>query len=214
MTPNEFLQNPPKAITLFPDPVLLVKAQPVTDYNPWKQISEIMLTLMVQNRGCGLAAPQVGMSCRAFVMNTGKNPMAIINPEIVEYGDRLERMIEGCLSLPGEMVEMERPRRVKVKYTDERGKERKATFEGMTARCFQHEFDHLEGLLINRKKFPRPAVWYVGGADVPVTLTGSLGRGPDGDEYFSIVGSNTGIPAKQVKNLTPAINKEKPQQAE
>ncbi len=150
MTVEEFLTTPPVAIVKIPDPVLFEVAQPVSDLEPWQKISDIMFDLMVKFHGCGLAAPQVGLSYRAFILGTSKTKLTFINPEVLEVGDQKGTSIEGCLSIPGFSTNVERPRKIKVKWTGLDGKETIQTFEGLTSRAFQHEFDHLNGVLIKK----------------------------------------------------------------
>ncbi len=149
-TVEEFLAAPPTTIVKVPDPVLSAVAEPVSDLEPWKQISEIMFDLMVKFHGCGLAAPQVGLSYRVFILGTSKSRLTFINPEILEVGDQKSVSTEGCLSIHGFNVEVERPRKIKVKWISLNGKENIQTFEGLTGRAFQHENDHLNGVLIKK----------------------------------------------------------------
>jgi peptide deformylase len=146
MTPTEFLRNPP-TLVYHPDPILRVVGQPIEHPEAWEPIAPIMLDAMKQWSGCGLAAPQVGLSYQMFVLNVTR-PMVIINPEILEVGDRLWEAEEGCLSIPGTKINVIRPRKIKVRYTELGGKTKTAQFEGWTARAFQHEFDHCQGKLI------------------------------------------------------------------
>jgi peptide deformylase len=150
MTPIDFLKSPPENIVHYPNPVLSAIAKPIEDLEPWQAVADIMFDLMVKFRGCGLAAPQVGLSYRMFILNVTK-PMIIINPELLEVGDRLEKHEEGCLSLPGVKVEVVRPRKIKARWTNTKGKQQIAQYEGLTARAFQHELDHCFGVLINEK---------------------------------------------------------------
>lgn len=152
MTISEFLENPPKSIVKYPDPVLLGMANSVTDLEPWQKISDIMIGLMGKFNGCGLAAPQVGLPYRAFIVGSSKGTvLTFINPEIIEAGKTMESSMEGCLSIPGFFVEVKRHRKIKAKWTGLDGKSNIQTFEGLTARAFQHELDHTMGILINAK---------------------------------------------------------------
>jgi len=108
-------------------------------------------------QGVGIAAPQVGVSSRVFIMAPRPNPrypdapliepFAVINPEILRSSDEMETGWEGCLSVPGFRAQVPRHREVDVEFTDRRGERRRERFEGFLARLFQHEFDHLEGIL-------------------------------------------------------------------
>ncbi|MDB5105854.1 MAG: polypeptide deformylase [Fibrobacteres bacterium] len=109
------------------------------------------------NLGVGIAAPQVGKSLRLFIMAAqpsprypdapAMEPTAIINPEILRVSDSMETGWEGCLSVPGFRAKVPRHLEVDVAFTDRHGVQRAERFTGFMARLFQHEFDHLEGIL-------------------------------------------------------------------
>jgi peptide deformylase len=139
-------------VKTFPDKVLRIKAEPV------KNIDESITTLldnmvhtMHAKKGVGLAAPQVGVSKRLIVIDTsaGENDgmiLRIINPEIISTeGEQLAE--EGCLSIPGEYEPVRRAEKVTVRAIDENGKPYTMEAEGFLARAFQHEIDHLNGVL-------------------------------------------------------------------
>lgn len=96
--------------------------------------------------GVGLAAPQVGILKRVVVIDIGEGILKLINPEIVET-EGTETDTEGCLSVPGEQGEVERPYKVKVKAINEKGEKIMIEGEGLLARAFCHEIDHLDGIL-------------------------------------------------------------------
>lgn len=134
----------------YPDPVLTVPAQPVTDFGPaLKRLVADMFETMYHERGVGLAAPQVGVSKRILVLNCAeKQPpegeLALINPEVVategeQYGD------EGCLSFPGMYAKKRRPQRVTMRAQNPEGEWFEVTGEGLLARALLHELDHLNG---------------------------------------------------------------------
>lgn len=107
-----------------------------------------MIETMYDADGVGLAAPQVGILKRIFVIDIydGNGPRAFINPEILERsGSKID--VEGCLSVPGEQGEVERPEKVKVKALDEKGVEFILEAEDLLARAICHENDHLDGIL-------------------------------------------------------------------
>lgn len=105
-----------------------------------------MLETMYENNGVGLAAPQVGILKRVVVIDVGSGPLFLINPEILETeGSYIDE--EGCLSIPGEQGEVERPYRVKVKALNREGKEIIVEGEELLARALCHEIDHLNGIL-------------------------------------------------------------------
>lgn len=135
----------------YPDPVLMKKSTPVTDFGPeLKDFVEQMFETMYMSKGVGLAAPQVGVNKRIFVVNCNYDEMgadaeiALINPEIVEMKETYTSG-EGCLSFPGVYAEVERARIVKIRYQDVDGKWQEHIGEDLLARAFQHELDHLEG---------------------------------------------------------------------
>lgn len=107
---------------------------------------EDMEETMYSADGVGLAAPQVGILKRAVVIDVGEGLIKLINPEIIETeGNEID--VEGCLSVPGEQGEVERPYKVKVKALNEKGEEIVLEGEGLLARAFCHEIDHLDGIL-------------------------------------------------------------------
>lgn len=113
------------------------------------ETAKSMLSLMAQQRGIGLAAPQIGLSKRLFVIQLADSnkPWYFFNPEIIQFGTQTQELAEGCLSLPGMFSLIKRPKKIVVKYQDETAKVKKCAFEGMMSRCFQHELDHLNGIL-------------------------------------------------------------------
>ena len=94
----------------------------------------------------GVAAPQVGVSKAVFCMRLGAELLYVVNPVIIESSEAKTKMVEGCLSYPQYLVEMERPDTVEVRFKTPQGESQTMTFTGMEARCFQHEFDHLQGV--------------------------------------------------------------------
>ena len=138
-------------IRQYPDPVLRLEAQKVQEFDDdLVQLVERMKRLMQDARGVGLAANQVGVLRRVFVIQEGEDeePRALVNPAIVERSEEAEPDDEGCLSLQGVVVEVERPVRVRLKARDERGEPVELELEGLPARVAQHELDHLDGVLI------------------------------------------------------------------
>lgn len=107
---------------------------------------EDMVETMYNAEGVGLAAPQVGILKRAVVIDVGEGLIKLINPEIIETEGN-QKDIEGCLSVPGEQGEVERPYKVKVKALNEKGEEIVLEGEDLLARAFCHEIDHLDGIL-------------------------------------------------------------------
>ena len=111
-----------------------------------------MTRAMYQHNGIGLAAIQVGIPKRVIVLDIAskdepKNPMCFINPEIIEKSETNSTYEEGCLSVPGQFAEIDRPDKCNLKYLDYFGQPKEILAEGMLATCIQHEMDHLEGIL-------------------------------------------------------------------
>jgi peptide deformylase len=137
-------------VVKYGDPVLTKEGSEVTEFDgKLAEFVENMFETMYAERGCGLAAPQVALSKKLFVMDCrgGKDPahrIALINPRIVETKD-IQVGEEGCLSFPGIYFEVERPRIVTVSAYDIHGKEFTIEVEDLEARCVLHETDHLFG---------------------------------------------------------------------
>ena len=109
-----------------------------------------MYKIMYKANGIGLAAPQIGLSSRIIVIDTkedGSSPIAVINPVIKQKSDSLIIYEEGCLSLPGIMFDVKRPEKILVSGLDLNAKEIEIEAKGLLARVFQHEIDHLNGVL-------------------------------------------------------------------
>jgi peptide deformylase len=138
-------------IILYPDPRLLKRSKPVEKFDQdLKDLTARMLVLMRESRGVGLAAPQVGINSRLFVMNsTGKpeDDRIYVNPVLSEpMGE--EEGEEGCLSLPGITTKVLRSRAMQMAAQDLEGKEFVELQDGYVARIWQHEVDHLDGTLL------------------------------------------------------------------
>ena len=117
-----------------------------------EELKDQMVTLMESHKGLGLSACQVGLDHKVFVIGENKqNSMMFINPEVISVSEQSVLDVEGCLSYPDMFVKMKRPNEVEAKWYDEKLKERSGTFEGYTARCFLHEFDHLYGVVYKDK---------------------------------------------------------------
>ncbi len=124
------------------------KAQPVAKVNnAIVRLLDDMVDTMIEAKGVGLAAPQIGIAKRLIVVDAGDNQyLQLVNPCIVERtGSCLD--VEGCLSIPGVYGEVDRAEKVVVTALDKDGKEIRLTAEGLLARIFQHEIDHLNGIL-------------------------------------------------------------------
>ena len=143
-----------RAIITLPDPILRKVSAPVERIDAEvRKLAEDMLETMYAAPGVGLAAVQVGVPRRLFVLDTAKDkappqPLVLINPEIVSLGAEMRLHEEGCLSIPDERVPIERPSKVTVRFLDREGKTQELTAEGLLATAIQHEIDHLNGKLI------------------------------------------------------------------
>ena len=140
-------------ILMHTDPILKEK-MPNFDFtnppiNPVELYNDLAET-MRENDGLGLAAPQVGLPYRVFVMRA-ENIIGIFNPKIVDISSEMVYLEEGCLSYPNLWVKVKRPKKVKVRYTNPDGQTETRVFDGMSARVFQHEFDHLEGIVHTKR---------------------------------------------------------------
>ena len=134
------------------DPALFKKCRPVTNFDQrlWDLIDDLKETLADAN-GAGLAAPQVGILRRVVIIDVGEGLLELINPEILETSKETQTDAEGCLSNPGQYGLVERPMRVKVRAQDRHGNWYEKEGEGLLARAFCHELDHLEGVLFTSR---------------------------------------------------------------
>ena len=116
----------------------------------WPMLSSSPAGIMTDAFGVGLAAPQLGISQRVLVYRVGQDApvIALVNPEVDWKGEESEQMEEGCLSIPGIQLDVDRPVHVRVRAHDEQGDERTVEASGLEARVIQHEIDHLDGVLI------------------------------------------------------------------
>lgn len=147
-------------ITKFPDPILREKLPDFDFTNPDidpKELEKQMLEFMYAHDGIGLAANQVGVKARMFVMGYKDNPeagMAFFNPMIVANTEKLDELEEGCLSFPGIYVKIKRPSAIKARWQNSSGKWEEGEFDGYNCKCFLHEFDHLEGITYQDRVSP------------------------------------------------------------
>jgi peptide deformylase len=133
------------------DPVLKSRATPVDRFDDsLRNQAERMTGIMRDAFGMGLAAPQLGISQRLLVYTVGADApvITLANPEIVWSSDDTEGVVEGCLSIPGVTIEIDRPVYIRVEARDEEGEPRLIEASGLEARVIQHEIDHLNGVLI------------------------------------------------------------------
>jgi peptide deformylase len=139
---------PPYAIRVFGDPVLTERAAEVDDINgALVRLADDMLTTMYEAPGLGLAAPQVGVQKRLFVYDAGDGPAVLVNPVISESSGEWAYE-EGCLSVPGLSWEIIRPKQIHLTGYDLDGNEVSLEADELLSRLFQHEMDHLDGVLL------------------------------------------------------------------
>lgn len=131
------------------DPILKEEAEDFDFQNPPVNPVELYQKLsstMVREGGLGLSANQCGLPYRAFVM-TGENITGVFNPKIVDQSNETIVLDEGCLSYPNLFIRIKRPRKIKVRYQTPIGEVVTEVYDGITARIFQHELDHLDGII-------------------------------------------------------------------
>ena len=140
---------PELKILKYPNPLLRKKANPVTKAGPEEErlLSE-MARIMYLSKGVGLAATQVGIDKRLIVIDIGYGLLKMINPAIAKKSIGCETEEEGCLSVPDTSVKIKRAKKVTITFLNSGGEARQMTAEGLLARAFQHEIDHLNGRLI------------------------------------------------------------------
>lgn len=142
-----------RTILVAPDPRLKRKSEPVERVDDEvRRLMDDMAETMYAAPGIGLAAIQIGEPKRVLVVDVeqdekGRSPMFLANPQILWRSEETASFEEGCLSVPSEYEEVERPARVRVRYLDYWGELREQEMEGLLAVCVQHEIDHLDGIL-------------------------------------------------------------------
>ena len=144
---------PQRKIVIEPDPILRKESAPIEKVdNDLRKLLDDMLETMYAAPGIGLAAVQIGILKRLIVIDISKdkekkNPLFLINPEIVSKSKNAAMYEEGCLSLPGHFAEIERPSECQINFLDYNGKKKEITAKGLLSTCIQHELDHLNGIL-------------------------------------------------------------------
>ena len=143
-------------IRQYPDAALKMTARPVEEFDDdLRRLVERMKQLMVDANGIGLAATQVGVLQRLFVFQASEDEtVALANPEIVEHGEVKTVEDEGCLSIQGVLLPVERSLKVTIVGKNEKGDDVRYELEGYAARCVQHETDHLDGVLMIDRTTP------------------------------------------------------------
>jgi peptide deformylase len=156
------VSEPKKQINIFKlvpetDPIL-TEVMPEFDFNNPPVNPSLFASTLVETckyyRGYGLSANQCGFRYRVFVMGTNDDFVAFFNPEIINISKEESHIIEGCLSFPLLGLRITRPAEIGVRYQDFNGEWKGATFSGISARCFQHELDHMNGIVYTSKTKP------------------------------------------------------------
>lgn len=150
-------------IVTSPDPLLNQVCEPCNPKDrSLKKLAKQMERAMYANDGVGLAAPQIGVLKRIIVIDVSpedvRDPLVLVNPEILELGGELVTEDEGCLSCPGISVPVERREWARVSYFDLKGEEWEIEGDGLLARCLQHEIDHLNGVTLFESASPRERI--------------------------------------------------------
>ena len=136
------------------DPILITQCLPFDFQNPPFdpiKFSQQLVKFMYEKNGLGLAANQVGVSYRIFAMRGAPENFVCFNPKIVQPSEMNVTLEEGCLTYPGLLVKVKRPQHIRVRFTKPNGETITKQFTGMTARIFQHEIDHLDGIIFYNK---------------------------------------------------------------
>lgn len=138
-------------LTVYADthPLLSVSLEEYKESLPNKPMNDLIKRLKMTMKlygGIGLSANQCGLTDRVFVMGTDQFQIACINPKVLEVSGETIKDTEGCLSFPAMFMKVERPKSVYAEYTDENGEVHREWFHGLTARCFLHETDHMNGI--------------------------------------------------------------------
>ncbi|CAM3088025.1 peptide deformylase [Streptobacillus felis] len=142
-------------IYVYEAPILRKKSENVTEFNDeLRKTLDEMVETMRSAKGIGLAANQVGIDKRFFVLEIEDEIYKVVNPEIIKFGDDIVEFEEGCLSIPGIYKKVLRPDTILVRYQDENGNLIEKELNDVPSRAFQHEFDHLEGVLFIDKISP------------------------------------------------------------
>ena len=136
-------------------PILHERVKPCSKDLDRSEMSRILKENMMHYEGVGLSANQIGISERVFIMVLNmetEETITCFNPRIIKRYDENVYFEEGCLSFPDEIINVQRPDRIVIKYEDEDKKDHKIKLSGMAARVFLHEFDHLEGIVFTQRQ--------------------------------------------------------------
>ena len=128
----------------------------IQGYDDTEKFESDFIKLMLDEKGMGLAANQIGITKRFFAMghssfDTFQKHAIIWNPQVIKFSEEKVVDVEGCLSFKGIWLKVERPKTVEVQYETTQGKKRFAKLDGMESKCFQHELDHLDGITFNKR---------------------------------------------------------------
>ncbi|CAN6453107.1 unnamed protein product [Victoria cruziana] len=152
-SPADLQYESPLKIVEYPDPLLRKANKRVNTFDDnLKELVDEMFDLMYKTDGIGLSAPQVGLNIQLMVFNPAGErgvgeELVLINPRVYKYSKKIVPFNEGCLSFPGIYADVERPAAIKVDAQDITGSKFSISLKGLPARVFQHEFDHLQGIL-------------------------------------------------------------------
>lgn len=139
----------PSKVVIYGNPVLKKRSKEVGDVTrDMRSLIPHMIKVMKEYRGVGLAAPQLGISQRVFIVQGPKKSLGFFNPKILKKSRVAQIAEEGCLSMPGLFIKVKRAREVDVECQNSKGEKVRMRVSGLAARIFQHEIDHLEGKLI------------------------------------------------------------------
>jgi len=132
------------------------KEDSVNGYNDIEKFEHDMIKFMLENKGMGLAANQIGITKRFFAIGSEtfdrfKKSAIIWNPRLITQSEEKVFDLEGCLSFPGLFVKVERPKVIEVEYETTKGTKESTRLDNMESKCFQHEYDHLEGITFNKR---------------------------------------------------------------
>ena len=128
----------------------------IQGYDDKQKFEHDMIKVMLEEKGMGLAANQIGITKRFFAIghssfDTFKNHAIIWNPQVISFSEEKIIDVEGCLSFKDIFIKVERPKTIEVQYETTQGKTRFAKLDGMESKCFQHELDHLDGITFNKR---------------------------------------------------------------
>lgn len=134
-------------------PILALKTEDFDFVNPSTdpiQLAKDLYETMIEHRGLGLAAPQVGLSVRAFTIYSVPG-IVCFNPKVVSWSEEKLVLDEGCLSFPKLVLKVKRPRSIRARYTEPNGNVQTLNMDGLTARAYLHELDHLDGVVFTKR---------------------------------------------------------------